>query len=1632
MEFRVLGPVEVAGTGRTVRLGRRERGLLAALILSIGKTVSSDRLVDALWGERPPRTAGKTLQNYVLRLRKALGASVIETQAPGYRLVTAVDAIDAHRFEELIRIGRTAAVNGAPARAARSLRDALQLWRGDPFEELAGWAPAEAEAARLGELRRVAAEELVDAELACGRHAECVAELESMVAAEPLRERRWAMLMLAFYRCGRQADALRAYQRARATLVEELGIEPGPELRALEQAVVAQDASLDPPSAVIEPERVPPARADGGIVFILFSDLVGSTELLDRLGDDAADELRRTHFKLLRDAVDAHGGQEVKNLGDGLMVVFTSAVDAVSCAVEIQRAVAEYNSTSSQQLDVRVGLHVGEPIRDEDDFFGTPVVVARRLCDAASPDQILASDLVRELVGRRGAFVFSDVPPVTVNGLREPLVAVEITGQATAGAAAERSPDGQSPYKGLVAFEAEDREVFFGRETVVEGLVARLETTRLLAVVGGSGSGKSSVVRAGILAAVRHDALPGSAAWPTVLMSPGAHPLAELAAQLSLSSGVAAGSLLDDLEHDARALDLAARQLAASSPTSSRVVLVIDQFEEIFTLCRDTEERRRFIDALACAATQTDGVTTIVNALRADFYGHCGGYPDLGRLLEAGTALLGPMRADELRAAIEGPARVAGLRLEPGLTEIIVRDLAGEPGNLPLLSHALLETWKRRRHRTLTLEGYRDAGGVHGAIAQTAEAVYNRLDPPQQAVARNIFVRLTGLGEGTEDTARRVPRSELTGGSNGSGDLDGVLDALTDARLVTISGAGIQVAHEALVREWPRLRSWLDDDREGLRTHRHLTHATLDWATLGRDPSELYRGPRLAAAAEWADSNRDPALNPLEHEFLDASRHREQRVVQEQATRVRRLHRLLAGVALALVVALIAGTFALVQRRRADDRAEVADATRLGAQAVALAGKRPDLALNLAVEAHQLHPTVDTEGALETALAATPPGLERLVHFDPPARFAGISNDGDLVAAPGDDGTVRLIDTGSGHEVRRLVGHHTGALVATFTGDDRHVAAAGDDGRVTVWDVATGRRLGSSLDAGGGPAYGAFDPTDGTRLYTAGHDGAVTAWNLTDPERPQSVELFRIPLPEQNPLPAPPSSRQLPLVVLPSGDGGRLLVGPVLGPSYLWDVRSGALVAVVAGAPGGWSPDGSTVAIGRVNDVVLVDAATGAQQGEALAGFDLAVPVMAFSPDGRRLAAGDIDGTIRVFDLATRQEASRLALHEDLALPQFLADGRLFTRSSRLAAIVRLDAVPVAPMATVLGGHGGNTNVNFTADGTGVVTGDDQGQARRWDAQTGAERGAPFEAGGSGARARPSPDLRTVLVEPEHGALGLYDAKTGRLRAALPTDSDGYRNGASPWSRDGTLLAHAGSTSVYSTLWNLADPDHPRAVAHLRPDGPPDQPVAWTEFSADGRRIAVTRYQADTATVFATATGRRVSVLKTTNGVIGSFKFSPDGRTLAAAVPAGATGSVDFFDVATGNRRARLALPFGASWVAYARGGTRIATTTDIRPATLSDPGAATPSDPGASSLRLWDTASLEPVGDAIAFPSTGGRAVASPDGRRLAITGHDLAVLWDLDPSRWEAMGCRIANRPLTRAEWDHYLPNRAYHPAC
>jgi len=463
-------------------------------------------------------------------------------------------------------------------------------------------------------------------------------------------------------------------------------------------------------------------------------------------------------------------------------------------------------------------------------------------------------------------------------------------------AAAEAPAPGESPFKGLRHYTEGDAPWFFGREALTAQLLARLGgppglgPARFVAVVGASGSGKSSIVRAGLIPALRplaHVSLgkqPGVEPRfdPVCLLTPTAHPLQALAGALA-ATGPAPGpaALLDDqVLHD-----YALRLL--SGPASHYLLLVVDQFEELFTLCRGEPERQAFINNLLRAVDPLSGCpVTVLITLRADFYPHCAAYAGLREALASQQVYIGPMATDELRQVVERPAQLGGWEFEPGLVDQILRDVRDAPGALPLLSHALLATWQHRRGRTLTLRSYVEAGRVQGAIATTAEALFQSLPPVEQALARGVFLRLTELGEGTQDTGRRVPQAELLP-AGAARAMNEVLQVLSDARLITQDDGVVEVAHEALIREWPTLRGWLSEDRDGLRLHRRLTDAAQDWEALDRDPSELYRGPRLAQVLEWA-ATHSADLNPLEAEYLAAAQALAARTAAEQVNQHQR------------------------------------------------------------------------------------------------------------------------------------------------------------------------------------------------------------------------------------------------------------------------------------------------------------------------------------------------------------------------------------------------------------------------------------------------------------------------------------------------------------------------------------------------------------------------------------------------------------------------------------------------------------------------------------------------------------------------------------------------------------------------
>ncbi len=490
--------------------------------------------------------------------------------------------------------------------------------------------------------------------------------------------------------------------------------------------------------------------------------------------------------------------------------------------------------------------------------------------------------------------------------------------------------EGECPYRGLQFFDVEHAPFFFGREALTGWLLNALQgQARFLAIVGPSGSGKSSLARAGLLAALKHGKILGSESWPVAICRPGLAPLESLAVALSEAVGIAAfptdvANLARDFQANERLLHLTTRLALRSEPSSQRLVLLVDQFEEVFTTCLDEAQRLMMIQNLLYASSVAGGQTVVTLAVRADFYSRCASYPALAAALSDHQVLVGPMTDEELRSAIERPAYLAGCEVEQGLTHRLLEDVRNQPGGLPLLQHALLELWARRRGNRLTHEVYDAVGGVEGALEQRAEVVYSKFSLAEQDVCRRIFLRLTQPGEGTEDTKRRAFLGELLPTDEKDQEVvESVILALADpgARLVSTEGKGedryIEAAHEALIRGWSRLRNWIDQDREALRTQRRLADSALEWQRLGRDESILYRGARLAEVAEWIAS---PPFNlsPLESEFLQASLALQNReAAQREAQQQRELEA-------ARKLAEEAEARSLAEQRRAEEQAAAA------------------------------------------------------------------------------------------------------------------------------------------------------------------------------------------------------------------------------------------------------------------------------------------------------------------------------------------------------------------------------------------------------------------------------------------------------------------------------------------------------------------------------------------------------------------------------------------------------------------------------------------------------------------------------------------------------------------------------------
>ncbi|HSJ88587.1 MAG TPA: helix-turn-helix domain-containing protein, partial [Anaerolineales bacterium] len=682
---------------------------------------------------------------------------------------------------------------------------------------------------------------------------------------------------------------------------------------------------------------------------------------------------------------------------------------------------------------------------------------------------------------------------------------------------------GMCPYKGLNYFDEADADLFVGREVLTVKLVERLLSLtsnnqsaegRFLAIVGASGSGKSSLVRAGLVPALRWNK--ASTDWLVHILTPTAHPLESLALSLTseASSLATTATLMDDLAREPRSLQIFVRRKLGLE-NGSRLLLVVDQFEELFALCHSEAERICFIHNLLSAAMEENGRVILVITLRADFYAHCANYPQLREALAKHQEYIGTMNQGELRRAIEEPAQRGRWEFEPGLVDLLLHDVGQEPGALPLLSHALLETWQRRRGRTLTLSGYAASGGVRGAIAETAETVFSdQFTHEQQAIARRIFLRLTELSDetSTADTRRRATFNELILKPEEAVTTHDVLKVLADARLITTSEDSAEVAHEALIREWPTLRSWLEDNRDGLRLHRHLTEAAQEWLLMNREPDLLFRGARLAGAREWAASHAEE-LNSLEHDFLNASvEHSERESTEREAQRQReldlqkqrveeqqqtagQLRRRALFLSAALIVAALLAVTALTFNQRANQQARLSASRELAAASISNLTVDPERSILLALEAVSKEDTPEAEDALHQAI------LNSRVRLTLRGHHAGLTNvavspDGKRIATSSLDGTARLWDTATGKELFTLQSHTDEVWGVAFSPDGTRLVTSSSDHTAIVWDVVSGQALVILAGHTDGITLAIFSPNDGgRRVATASDDGTAKIWD---------------------------------------------------------------------------------------------------------------------------------------------------------------------------------------------------------------------------------------------------------------------------------------------------------------------------------------------------------------------------------------------------------------------------------------------------------------------------------------------------------------------------------------------------------
>ena len=1189
------------------------------------------------------------------------------------------------------------------------------------------------------------------------------------------------------------------------------------------------------------------------------------------------------------------------------------------------------------------------------------------------------------------AAMLSGEPPAVPDGTRSALLVAER-------AAAAPARQDACPYIGLRTFTEDDAEAFFGRGGDVARLLDRLaaDDCRFLAVLGPSGSGKSSLVRAGLIPALGRGALPTSDTWPVCLLRPGADPLQTLASELTqlqpaLDEAATArrlrddaGALCDILEHVGKDGD-------------ARTVLVVDQLEEVLTLGASARERQAFLGALAVAATSPRSRAVIVVTLRADFYAQLAEHPRLADLASSRQFLVTPLDEVGLAEVIEGPARSAGVTVEAGLTATMLRDTARRSGSLPLLGHCLREVWERRVDGALTLAAYHDVGGVESALAQRAEAVYHELSSDERAVARRVLLRLTQAGDGPDDIRRRVPFAELPSDDAQRVTVEEVVGRLTEARLVTTGGPPrqdrwVEISHEALIRAWPRLQDWIDEEREDLAVHRRLTRAAGEWHRVDRDEDALYRGAQLAEAVAWA--TRQPGVaNPLEQAFLDAS------IASDDARRRRRV-RQLRLVAVSLIVAFVVlgalTALASVQRRRAEQQQQLATSRQLAAEALNRLAIEPAAGLSLAVDAVGVARTNEAVAALRRALITPRPRVTM-----PGGSDIAVDPTGRLVAVGSREGAATVRDLADGRLVHRLSGRSGGSSLVSFSPAGGLLATTDEDG-ARVWDMRDGtlryelphrakvsavawsmdgRRIVTATfdetvriwDADTGAVVATIDaPAPIALVQTAADGETVLAWSALDPEMfVFDAGTSRLATVFEGHAAAAVDARLSP-------DGQHAISVGLDGTARIWDATVGEEITIVEGFGeatwvGRFSPDGTHALVADATGMVQFVHVPSGEPYSARTAHAATVVDAAFSPDGKAAATVGADGTAVVWDTGTGRRLQTLRLDGTATLGMearsvaFTSDGeRLVTR----AATVQVWDVPDGP-AMVLGAHERHVrSLAVSPDGALLASGGADGTVRLWDVAARESRATADIAGStvtavsfspSGDRlVTANPPLSTIAEQARQPRLWTTTGKEAdSIAVPAPTGSPCLatcKTTVAAFSPDGSTLLTAGGEGVVR-LWDAGG----ELVGQLKPI---DRRLLDAQFGPDGGFVAAAARR--TAPIWDADTGELVQELDARALAVA---FEPAGEVLAVA---GQDGVASLWDVDSWQEIDELPHAAGVNDVAWSSDGTLLLTA-------------------AGDGAHLWDVAARQHVQT---FRGAGGaRAVAFTADDDIVIGATDGAV---------------------------------------